>query len=191
MRDFEILAERYPREFVEQTGGNLAAMARELFVEKTATDVVCLEGLKVHCRILVSDLAGPDPSPVLRLAVEAALFCYLEHWVLTEDFPAGRRIRRAGTRPGAGRLHSTDTSSPCDWSRLSDEHPGPSGHRPESSTLPRQHCRELDHHGRGFPSHSREDFLPETPTPGEALETTETRPEAIARTLPLSLTVPA
>ena len=86
MRDFEILAERYPREFVEQTGGNLAAMARELFVEKTATDVVCLEGLKVHCRILVDDLAGPDPSPVLRLAVEVALFCYLEHWVLTEDF---------------------------------------------------------------------------------------------------------
>jgi|GEM_PF-4729097 len=47
-------------------------MARELFVEKTADDVVCLEGLKVRCRTLVEDLAGSDPSPVLRLAVEAA-----------------------------------------------------------------------------------------------------------------------
>jgi len=72
MRDFETLAERYPREFVEETGGDLAAIARELFVEKTADDVVCLEGLKVRCRTLVEDLAGSDPSPVLRLAVEAA-----------------------------------------------------------------------------------------------------------------------
>jgi hypothetical protein len=47
-------------------------MARELFVEKTADDVVCLEGLKVRCRTLVEDLAGSDPSPVLRLAIEAA-----------------------------------------------------------------------------------------------------------------------
>jgi hypothetical protein len=61
-----LIASRFP------LGGNLAAMARELFVENTATDVVCLEGLKVHCRTLVDDLAGRDPSPVLRLAVEMA-----------------------------------------------------------------------------------------------------------------------
>ena len=113
MRDFETLAKRYPREFVEETGGNLAAMARELFVEKTADDVVCLEGLKVHCRTIADDLAGSDPSPVLRLAVEAALFCYLEHWVLTENY--ARRPPTQENRDqarGAGRPHSIDTRSP-------------------------------------------------------------------------------
>jgi hypothetical protein len=114
MRDFRTLAERYPREFVEPIGGNLAAMARELFVEKTANDVVCLEGLKVHCRTLVDDLAGPDPSPVLRLAVEAARSSeFRGHYTYLPTLPAGMAMASATQHtagPGADRLDDTRLS---------------------------------------------------------------------------------
>jgi len=68
---------------VETATLELAELAEFAF-----TMAVCKKSAKTHdalvakLRALRAELAGPDPSPALRLAVEAAALCWADRWFL-------------------------------------------------------------------------------------------------------------
>ncbi len=38
-------------------------------------------GLETKCELLFSELTGSNPSPAVRLATQAVIFAWVEHWI--------------------------------------------------------------------------------------------------------------
>jgi len=61
---------------------DLAKMAEFVFTQAVVKDDRTHDKLVAKLRALRADLGGSDPSPALRLAVEAAALCWADHWIL-------------------------------------------------------------------------------------------------------------
>jgi hypothetical protein len=77
------LGEEHPETLVEEAHGDLGKVIEGFFLAnqfRVAPSLIA--GVEAKLRLLRAELAGPDPTPALRLAVEAAAYRWLDHWSL-------------------------------------------------------------------------------------------------------------
>jgi len=78
--EFRSLARKYPQEFIEECGGDLAQQARETVLERAFPQCrVAQEGLAVKLRVLRDELAGPKPSAVEWHLADAAALAWADY----------------------------------------------------------------------------------------------------------------
>jgi hypothetical protein len=75
------LAQAHPALVVEETAADLEWAARSVFASKNLKDAEFVLGHETQMDRLYRDLAGPDPSPALKLVVRMVQFAWSEHWM--------------------------------------------------------------------------------------------------------------
>jgi hypothetical protein len=77
------LGEEHPEALVDRAHGDLARAIEGHFLDQVFSKARSLEaGVEAKLRLLRAELAGSNPPPALRLAVEAAAYRWLDHWII-------------------------------------------------------------------------------------------------------------
>jgi hypothetical protein len=77
------MAGDFPELVVEETAADLEWAAKTTFLSRNLKDAEFVLGAETKLELLRRDLAGPGPSPALKLVVEVVVFAWLEHWALS------------------------------------------------------------------------------------------------------------